>query len=124
MSEQGWTRVFIAAAIFNLAVGLPLLLDPAMGPKLLPLPAGDFIWPRLAGGLIVVFGIGYFTVSRDLDRNRGIIGMGAAGKLLIVLMLLIYWIKGTIGFWGFAPAIIDLVFAALFIRFLVRYPAR
>ena len=56
MSEQGWTRVFIAAAIFNLAVGLPLLLDPAMGPKLLPLPAGDFIWPRLAGGLIVVLG--------------------------------------------------------------------
>ena len=80
--------------------------------------------PRLAGGLIVVFGIGYFTVSRDLDRNRGIIGMGAAGKLLIVLMLLIYWIKGTIGFRGFAPASVDLVFAALFIRFLVRYPAR
>lgn len=99
MTEQGWTRLFIAAAIFNLLVGLPLLLDPAMGPKLLPLPAGDFIWPRIAGGLIVMFGIGYFIVSRDLDRNRGIIGLGVAGKLMIVLILLIYWIKGTIGFW-------------------------
>ena len=124
MTEQGWTRLFIAAAIFNLLVGLPLLLDPAMGPKLLPLPAGDFIWPRIAGGLIVMFGIGYFIVSRDLDRNRGIIGLGVAGKLMIVLILLIYWVKGTIGFWSFSISLIDLAFALLFLRFLTRYPAR
>lgn len=124
MTEQGWTRLFIAAAIFNLLVGLPLLIDPAMGPKLLPLPAGDFIWPRIAGGLIVMFGIGYFIVSRDLDRNRGIIGLGVAGKLMIVLILLIYWIKGTIGFWSFSISLIDLAFALLFLRFLTRYPAR
>lgn len=124
MSEQGWTRFFVVAAIFNLAVGLPLLLDPAMGPKLLPLPAGDFIWPRLMGALIAVFGIGYWIVSRDLDRNRGIIGIGATGKLLVVLILLIYWIKGTIGFWSFSIALIDLAFALAFIRFLIRYPAR
>ncbi len=124
MTEQGWTRLFIAAAIFNLLVGLPQLIDPAMGPKLLPLPAGDFIWPRIAGGLIVMFGIGYFIVSRDLDRNRGIIGLGVAGKLMIVLILLIYWIKGTIGFWSFSISLIDLAFALLFLRFLTRYPAR
>lgn len=124
MSEQGWTRLFVAAAVFNLLVGLPLLIAPAMGPDILPLPAGDLIWPRLAGALIVVFGIGYFIVSRDLDRNRGIIGMGAFGKLLVVLILLIYWIKGTIGFWSFSISLIDLAFAILFIRFLIRYPAR
>jgi hypothetical protein len=124
MTEQGWTRLFIAAAIFNLLVGLPLLIDPAMGPKLLPLPAGDFIWPRIAGGLIVMFGIGYFIVSRDLDRNRGIIGLGVAGKLMIVLILLIYWVKGTIRFWSFSISLVDLAFALLFLRFLTRYPAR
>lgn len=123
MSEQGWTRVFILAAIFNILIGLPLLLDPTMI-KLLPLPSGDFIWPRLAGGVIFVFGIAYWIVSRDLDRNRGIIAAGATGKLLVVLILLIYWFKGTIGFWQFSTSLIDLVFAALFIRFLVRYPAR
>jgi hypothetical protein len=123
MGEQGWTRVFVAAAIFNVLIGLPLLIDPAMI-KLLPLPSGDFIWPRLAGGLIFMFGIGYWIVSQNLDRNRGIIGIGAAGKLLVVLVLLIYWFKGTIGFWGFAPSIVDLIFAVLFIRFLLRFPAR
>ncbi len=124
MSEQGWTRVFVVAAIFNVLIGLPLLLDPAMGPTILPLPAVDLIWPRLTGGMIFIFGIGYWIVSRDLDRNRGIIAIGAAGKLLVVLQLLIYWIKGTIGFWSFSVSLIDLVFAVLFIRFLVRYPAR
>jgi len=123
MSEQGWTRVFVAAAIFNFLVGLPLLLDPTMV-KLLPLPSGDFIWPRLAGALIVMFGVGYWIVSTNLDRNRGIIGIGAAGKLLVVLILLIYWFKGTIGFWSFSVSIIDLIFAVLFIRFLTRFPAR
>lgn len=123
MSESGWTRVFVLAAIFNILVGLPILIDPTMI-KLLPLPAGDFVWPRLAGALILMFGVGYWIVSRDLDRNRGIIGIGAAGKLLVVLILLIYCIKGTIGFWAFSISMIDLAFALLFIRFLTRFPAR
>ncbi len=124
MSEQGWTRIFIAAAIFNILIGLTLLIDPAAMPKFVPLPAGDFVWPRLAGGLILLMGVGYWIVSRNLDTNRGLITIGAAGKLLSVLILLIYWIKGTIGFWAFSLGLVDLVFAALFIRFLIRYPAR
>lgn len=124
MSETGWTRVFVAAAIFNALVGLQLLIAPASGIDALPLPAGDFLWPRMAGGLILMFGVGYWIVAQDLDRNRGIIGIGAAGKLLVVLILLIYWIKGTIGFWGFSISLIDLALALLFIRFLTRYPAR
>lgn len=124
MGEQGWTRVFILAAIFNVLIGLPLLLDPAMGPKFLPLPPDELIWPRLTGGMILIYGIGFWIVSRDLDRNRGIIAIGAAGKLLVVLQLLIYWLNGTIEFWSFSVTLIDLVFAMLFIRFLVRYPAR
>ena len=124
MTEQGWTRVFVLAALFNALVGLQFLIAPASGLDALPLPAGDYLWPRLAGGLILMFGIGYWIVSRDLDRNRAIIGLGAAGKLLVVLILLIYWIKGTIGFWSFSIALIDLAFALAFIRFLIRYPAR
>lgn len=124
MSEAGWTRVFVIAAIFNILIGLPLLLDPSIMPKFIPLPAGDFIWPRIAGGLIFVMGIGFWIVSRNLDTNRGIIAIGAVGKLLTFLMLLIYLIKGTIEFWPFALGIGDLVFALLFIRFLTRFPAR
>lgn len=124
MSEQGWIRVFTAAAIFNVLIGLPLLIDPSMMPKFVPLPAGDFIWPRLAGGLIFFMGVGYWIVSRNLDTNRSIIVIGAGGKLLTALMLSIYWIKGTIGFWTFSLGLIDLIFALLFIRFLIRFPAR
>ncbi len=124
MSETGWTRLFGLAAIFNILIGLLLLIDPSMMPKFVPLPADDFIWPRLAGGLIFFMGVGYWLVSRNLDTNRGIIVIGAGGKLLTALMLAIYGIKGTIGFWTFSLGLIDLVFALLFIRFLIRFPAR
>lgn len=122
--SDSWSRAFVVAAIFNLLIGLCLLIAPGAGPALLPLPAGDWLWPRFAGGLILAFGVGYWIVSRDLDRNRGIVGIGAFGKLLAALILLIYWIKGTIGFWAFSAGLIDLIFALLFIRFLIRYPAR
>jgi hypothetical protein len=63
-------------------------------------------------------------VASDLDRHRGIVWMGVIGKSLVILVALIYWLDGTIGFRSFAPALIDLLFVAGFVRFLTRYAAR
>lgn len=126
MSEISWRRVFLAAGIINVIVGLVMLLAPATGASMtrLPIPADTFVFVRLAGGLIAAMGLGYLMAANDPDRHRGIIAIGAVGKGLAWLMILIYWLNGTVGFAAFAAFAIDLVFAILFTRFLIRFAAR
>ena len=54
----------------------------------------------------------------------GIVAIGAIGKGSAWLLMLIYWLNGTIGFWAFAAFALDLIFAILFTRFLLRFAAR
>ncbi|MCC6919297.1 MAG: hypothetical protein IT548_08835 [Alphaproteobacteria bacterium] len=126
MSETGWQRVFLAAGLLNLVAGLLMVLAPATAAAMtgLPLPADSHLFVRLAGGLIATMGIGYLMAAGDLDRHRGIVAIGAIGKASAWLLMLIYWLNGTIGFWAFAAFAIDLIFAILFTRFLLRFAAR
>ncbi len=126
MNETGWQRVFLAAGVINVVVGLLMLLAPATAASMarLPIPADTHLFVRLAGGLIATMGIGYFLAAGDLDRHRGIVAIGAIGKGSAWLLMLIYWLNGTIGFWAFAAFAIDLIFAILFTRFLLRFAAR
>jgi hypothetical protein len=126
MSETGWRRVFLAAGVINIIVGLLLVLRPVTLASMtgLPVPADTFLYARLAGLLIATMGLGYLMASNDLDRHRGIVTIGALGKASAWLLVLVYWLNGTVGFWTFAVFAIDLVFAVLFVRFLLRYAAR
>lgn len=126
MSESGWQRVFLAAGLINVIVGILMVLAPvtAVSAMSLPVPRDSFIFVRLAGGLIGAMGIGYLMAAADLDRHRGIIAIGAFGKGLAWLLVTIYWLSGGLGFWAFAAFAIDLVFAVLFTRFLLRFAAR
>ena len=72
--------------------------------------------------LVFVFGLGYYWVGGDIEKNHGIVKMGIIGKLLVFILLLIHWIQGNIPFFIFAPGIVDLVFAILFIEFLLNFP--
>jgi hypothetical protein len=126
MGETGWRRVFLAAGIINVVVGALMVLAPvtAVSSMSLPVPGDSFIFVRMAGGLILAMGIGYLMAAGDPDRHRGIIAIGAFGKGLAWLLVLIYWLSGAISFWAFAAFAIDLIFAVLFTRFLLRYAAR
>ncbi len=126
MTDRFWMRFFAFAGIFNLLIGLPLLIDPGLLGKssIFPLPSGDWFWLRIAGACIVAFAVGYLMVASDLDRNRGLVQIGAIGKALVFLIAFIYVIKGTIGTWTFVAAIVDLIFVIGFLRFLSLYSAR
>lgn len=90
--------MFVGAAVWNMA-GAAILF--ALTPQIfrwdglaLPKPATYYdTWLALC----VVFGWGYFLVSRDLAANSAVVHMGIAGKL---------------------------AFMAVFIAFLVRSPAQ
>ena len=117
-----WKLIFWVAAIFNFAVGLPMLLAPEV---LLPaigqaLPE-DLLLIRLAALLIVVLGIGYGMVARDPAANRPILWLGVLGKAPIPLLV---WISGgaaALSSSAFVLSLGDLAFAALFLLFLLTH---
>jgi hypothetical protein len=117
-----WTVIFVVAALFNFAVGLPMLLAPeamlaALGQ---PVPA-DLLMTRLASLLIVVLGIGYGMVARDPAANRPILWLGVLGKAPIPLLV---WISGgaaALSSSAFILSLVDLAFATLFLLFLLGH---
>ncbi|HRD28884.1 MAG TPA: hypothetical protein PLO65_11340 [Caulobacter sp.] len=118
-----WKLVFMVAALFNFAVGLPMLLAPeAMLAQLgQPVP-DDLLMTRLASLLIVVLGIGYGMVARDPAANRPILWLGVLGKAPIPLLV---WLSGgaaALASSAFMLSLGDLAFAALFLVFLARTP--
>ena len=127
MNDVFWKRFFVFCGIWNLLiVGLPMALTPSFVASTsgLALPAGDWLFVRMAGLIIATFGVGYFMVSSDLDRHRSIVTLGLIGKIAVGAMFAIYWLDGTISFRAFLTGASDLIFAAFFWRFLTRYPAR
>lgn len=70
-------------------------------------------------GVAFVFGIGYFWVSLDLIRNRDIAKLGVLGKLIVFVALLWAGIIGQIHFIMIGAGIVNLIFAILYMEFLL-----
>jgi hypothetical protein len=123
---MGWRVFFIAAAVFNIAAGLPFLLAPdaALASFAQPVPE-DLLFHRVTGLSIVCFGVGYAFVARELERNRAIVWIGALGKAGVIVLLAQAWLAGAIPFASFSVALGDLPFVAGFLVFLAtkRSPA-
>ena len=113
-----WRTIFIAAGLFNLAVGLPMLATPdlmfaALGATGLSHP---LYTPSLAW-MIAVFGVGYLLVARDPLRNRDIALIGALGKLGFVAIAWTAAARGQAPLSIAALASGDLAWALLFLGF-------
>jgi hypothetical protein len=114
--------LFLAGAVWNWLVALSLVtvftstrLRPELG---LPREADTLsLW--LLAACVAVLGLGYYWAGRDPVRNRDIVRMGVIGKLLVFLIALGHALAGRLP-WGLAgPAVVDLLFAVLFLRVLV-----
>ena len=84
--ENYYRKMFFIGAIWNWVATITL----CFGYKAL-FPVYDMALPRypvfllMFSGLCFVFGLGYYWVSRDLSKNHGIVRMGIAGKLLVLV---------------------------------------
>jgi purine-cytosine permease-like protein len=72
-------------------------------------------------GLVFIIGIGYYIVSRDIDKNHGVVILGAIGKFYMIILFSIYFAQGYSNFLPVIPAIGDLIFGILFVEFLISY---
>lgn len=118
-----WRAVFALAALYNLAVGGAMLAAPErIGAQLSISGAGGPFSILMAGLLIAVFGIGYAMVAAAPAQNRGIVWIGAIGKLGAFALGAIQYNAGIAPFQTFALGCGDLVFVVLFALFLWRGP--
>ncbi|HLL70896.1 MAG TPA: hypothetical protein VK363_05650 [Pyrinomonadaceae bacterium] len=119
-----WTLVFYAAALFNYAIGFPILLarrwtyDLAYVSEVTRDPMALRFWSDFGFGVVLI-GVGYHLLARDVSKNRGIVLLGIFAKLFDVFNLT------TLYLWGLAkplvlvPALIDAAFVVLFVAFWI-----
>ncbi len=124
-----WSRIFLGAALFNFAMGIPIMFFPAWSYRLAyhignHEVANTYRFFSDFGFTVVAIGIGYFLVSLDVTKNRGIVWLGIIGKLYDVVVLSYRFIIGVAASIVLMPAIVDGVFVVLFILFLYQKTQR
>ncbi len=119
MGDDGWRRVFLVAALFNYGIGLLLVFVPVpmLGLMHQHVP-DDLVFVRTAGVLIASYGLGYHMISRDPAANRNLVRLGMIGKLAAVVLFAQQWAVGLLSTMAAGFGSGDLVFAALFWRYL------
>lgn len=117
--------LFLIGAIWNLVLGLMFIALSPFADSLFP-TFGMEVPPSLIFchgyfGIAFIFGIGYYLVARDINKNHGIVILGVLGKFYVVILFLIYFILGYTNFLPVALGIGDLIFACLFVEFLISF---
>ena len=122
-----YKKLFIVAALWNLALGFVFLVSfsrlmPLLG---MPTPPRELAAFHQTGMLLaMVFGIGYYMVSRDLYAHRGIVLLGIIGKVLVFFLFLYHLVFSGLHFLVFLVGVGDLIFAFFFIKFLAFAPSK
>ncbi len=116
----GWRLTFFAAALFNFAVGLPMVIAPGLVGGGLGMATADPFTLRLIGWMITTFGIGYAMVGLEPRKHRGIVLLGIIGKVGVIALT--WWLawRGLVARDFALLAGGDLFFVAVFVAFLRR----
>jgi hypothetical protein len=120
-TEAGYKRLFFIAALWNLVLGFMFLVffSQLMNLFGMPTPPRELTAFHQMGILLaMVYGIGYYMVSRELYSHNGIVIMGIIGKVMVFFLFLYHMIFSGLHFLVFLVGIGDLIFALLFIKFL------
>jgi apolipoprotein N-acyltransferase len=120
MTENATRTLFLTAAIFNWAAGLALVFNAPLLFSLFsisPAPA-EPLFLQLFSWLVIVFGVGYYWVSRDPAANVPIIKLGILGKASVVLVSLACVLTSVVSWQIMLLTSVDLLYAILFWRAL------
>ena len=126
MNDKLFSRMFFAAALWNFGAGGPGLVSYEWQFKLVFGEAaytGDVHQALLFRGFalsILLFGIGYYAVSKDISQNRAIVWLGAAGKILVFAFFTGAFLQGNATTVAWVVSIGDLLWTAAFFWFLYR----
>lgn len=126
LQKKKYAKLFFIGALWNLCIGGSGLLLPKFINKLMfgfkrVIAYGPVTFAlQLVWALIFVYGMGYYFVSRDPEKNRGIVWMGIIGKLAFFFTALGYYSKKVITLLAMLLCFGDFVFSILFSLFLAK----
>ena len=80
---------------------------------ILPLTFFAFFW-----GAVGLFGAGYYLVSRDPEKNQGIIWMGCFAKVILFLTFARLYLRRQITTFAFLAGLGDFIWTILFLAAL------
>lgn len=123
-----WSLIFVAAALWNLAGGLPGYFAPswvfhALFDRALVDPLLTSIY-RGAWGTTFLYFVGYLIVARNPERHTGIVVLGTIGKVFFAINLLSLYTQGLATGLVIVVVIGDSVFSVLFVRYLLSMRAQ
>jgi hypothetical protein len=129
LDQNQYSDIFKLGAAWNLAVGLGNLAffktsmrlffgKSAMTDSVVATLPLRFFYIAIA-----IFGWGYYMVSKDLKKNRGIVWMGIVCKVIIFGFFAWYFRLGKLKLLPMLAGCVDLVFTVLFGMFLVENKA-
>jgi len=100
-SPPAWWRIVLTiAAIYNVIAGLAMMIFYHEGFRGLGLEKTAFNLPiQLVGMCVVLFGVGYWLVSRNPVENRNVLLLGMLSKLLGPLLAIRYIARGDLPVW-------------------------
>jgi hypothetical protein len=122
-STRYYKWLFLSAAMWNMfaVAALTLLSTNPKFRSVVGFPASpDAISSQLLGSCLFAFGLGYYWISRDLSRNRDLVTLGVIGKPLVFVVFFGHAVAHDIPPLIVLPSIVDLLFGALFLEFLMR----
>jgi hypothetical protein len=116
-----YKRLFFIGAIWNWVAGLLFFFwsDPIysfFNMKAINYPGVM----QLAMALVFVFGIGYYWVSKDISMNHDIVKLGIIAKTLVFLVFSYHTLIGNMPPQLGLSGVVDLIFAVLFLEFLMK----
>jgi hypothetical protein len=113
--------LFTIAATWNLAGAAMLIFNPDF--LLVRLEINDSAARLLAQSFassVSTWGIGYALIAFDQQRFRDFAWLGVISKTLFFLIYFVALLNGRLSSAAFVPAVADLLFAMLFLEFLLR----
>lgn len=117
--------MFLLAAIWNIGASVPFLILSVIDTSIFA-TMGMEVPPSLVFlhafiFLVIAYAIGYYLVSRDIEKNHGVVIIGIIGKTSFFLCALIYVLLGDANFLLLVLGLVDLFFVCLFIEFLINF---
>lgn len=124
-TDDQYATFFKMAAIYNFIAAAGFLLLPDFG-SMMFLKKGalenfyahmfyNFTW-----AFVFIFGIGYYIVGLDVDKNHGIVLIGIIGKLFFYVYFLYLFTISRSTLFSVAGVTGDLLFSVAFAYFLFQ----